>query len=172
MNESKTPSPLPIKKYPFHFSPTILAVLLLGLALCAAGIGLTTWQFLGFVRSGDLSSVYEWLKYILLYFVSVFLAIVVVAMLIKSQYLVTEKHLIMQFGIIRSKYDLKKIVSVQHFRGSDKLTVYFDDFKTKYMVIVVKRSWYDDFIKTLTDRNEKITFDFVTQEQENDLKKK
>ena len=174
MNElqGKTPSALPTKKYPFRFSSLILVVLILGLVLCAAGFGLTTWQFLGFLRDGNIASVYEWLKYVLLYFVSVFLALVIVAMLIKSQYLITDKQLILQFGIIRSKYDLKKIYSIQHFRGSDRLTVYFDDYKSKYMVIVVKQSWYDDFVKTLTERNEKISFDFVTAEEENNLKKK
>lgn len=174
MNETgeEAPKAPNLKKFPFRFSPLILAVLLVGLALCAAGFGLTTWQFLGFLDGGNLSSVYEWLKYILLYFVSLFLALVIVAMLIKSQYLITEKQLILQFGIIRSKYDLKKIYSIQHFRGSDRLTVYFDDFKSKYMIIVVKNSWYDDFVKTLLERNEKIAFDFVTAEEENNLKKK
>ncbi|MDE6676327.1 MAG: PH domain-containing protein, partial [Clostridia bacterium] len=86
--------------------------------------------------------------------------------------IVTEKQLIMQFGIIRSRYEIKDIYSVRLFRGSNKLTVYFDDYKTKFMVIVVKDSWYSDFIEALTKRNEKISFDFITPEEERDQKKK
>lgn len=150
----------------------MLAVLIVLLLLCAAGIGLTTWQFAGFVQSGDISSVYEWLKYLLLYFASILLGILVAAMLVKSQYVVSEKLLTMQFGLIRSKYEIKKIASVKLFRGSNKLTVYFDDFKTKYIVIVVKDVWYDEFVKSLIARNERIDYDFISPEEEQEWKKK
>ncbi len=162
---------LPDKKYPFKFSPLMTVLSVLGLLLCAAGIGLTTWQFVDFL-GGDISSVYEWLKYFLLYLVSVLLAVLITAMLIKSQYVVTERYLITQFGLIKSKYDLKTVYSVHLFRGSGKLAVYFDDFKTKYIVIVVKESWYDDFIKTIIARNERIAFSFSTAEEEAEIKRK
>ena len=161
-----------VKKYPFKFSPLMAALCALGLTLAAAGIGLTIWQFVEFLGVGDLSSVWEWSKYILLSLVSVLLAVLLTAMLIKSQYIISDRYLIMQFGLIRSKYDLKTVYSVHLFRGSGKLAVYFDDFKTKYMIIVVKSSWYDDFIKTLTERNSRIAFSFSTQEEEDEIKRK
>ncbi len=55
--------------------------------------------------------------------------------------------------------------------GTKKLNVYFDDFKSRFITIVVKEEWYDDFIKTLTSINEKIEFDF-TDPENNDRKKK
>lgn len=161
--------------FKFRFQPLILCVLVVGLMLCAACVALTTWQFVGFVQ-GDISSVYDWLKFLLLYFVGIFLAILIVAMLIKSQYIVTDKELIVQFGIVKSKYEIKKIFSARIFKKSNKLTIYFDDFKTKYMIIVVREEWYDEFVKALGERNEKIEFDYVTAEEEdewkNDKKKK
>lgn len=175
MNETTqgaSKEPRPEKRYRFRFSPLILTLLCLGLVLCAASLALTTWQFLGFLETGDLSSAYDWMKYFILYFVSVLVAVLFTAMLIRSEYVLTDSQLLIRFGIIVSKYDLKKIFSIQHFHGSNKLTVYFDDFKTKFMVIVVKSEWYDDFVKSLLERNERIEFDFVTAEEENDLKKK
>ena len=171
MNEI-TQSSHPVKRYRFRFSPLILTFLCLGIALCAASFALTTWQLLGFLQVGDLSSVYDWMKYAILYFVSVLVAVLFIAMLIRSEYVLTDSELLIRFGVIVSKYDIKKIYSIQHFRGSNKLTVYFDDFKTKYMVIVVKAEWYDDFVKSLVERNERIVFDFITAEEEKDLKKK
>ncbi len=162
--DNETPEEFPDKVYPFRFSSAMLAVLILLLALCAAGFGITTWQFLGFLRGGELGSVYEWLKYILLYLVSLLLAVLVVAMLIRSRYTVTSKELILRFGLIRSKYALKSIFSVKLFKSTGKLTVYFDDFKTKYMVIVVKEEWYDDFIQTLLERNGHMEIDFSPEE--------
>ncbi len=159
-----------IKKYAFRFSAVMLAVLIAGLVLCVACFALTTWQFTGFL-TGDVSSFYEWVKYALLYFVSVFLAVLITAMLVRSQYVLTEKELILQFGFLKTRYDVKKIFSVCLLNGSKKLCLYFDDFKTKYATVVVKEEWYDDFIKTLTSLNERIEFDFSTYEDEQQGKK-
>ena len=86
--------------------------------------------------------------------------------------MITEKQLILQFGFIKQKYELKSIYSVHLFKGLNKLAVYFDDFKTKYTVVVVKDTWYDEFVKTLIERNPKIGFSFSTPEEEEEYKKK
>jgi hypothetical protein len=163
----------PVKTYKFRFSPMMIAVFCIGIVLCAVCFALTSWQFVEFVIGvrGDISSVWEWIKYILLYFVSVFLSLLLIAMLIRSRYIITERRLITQFGIIFSKYEIKKIRSVCLVSGTKKLNVYFDDFKSRFITIVVKEEWYDDFIKTLTSINEKIEFDF-TDPENNDRKKK
>lgn len=163
----------PVKTYKFRFSPMMIAVFCIGIVLCAVCFALTSWQFVEFVIGvrGDISSVWEWIKYILLYFVSVFLSLLLIAMLIRSRYIITERRLITQFGIIFSKYEIKKIRSVCLVSGTKKLNVYFDDFKSRFITIVVKEEWYDDFIKTLTSINDKIEFDF-TDPENNDRKKK
>ncbi len=163
----------PVKTYKFRFSPMMIAVFCIGIVLCAVCFALTSWQFVEFVIGvrGDISSVWEWIKYILLYFVSVFLSLLLIAMLIRSRYIITERRLITQFGINFSKYEIKKIRSVCLVSGTKKLNVYFDDFKSRFITIVVKEEWYDDFIKTLTSVNEKIEFDF-TDPENNDRKKK
>ncbi len=159
-------------RFPFRFSPLMLALCIAGLVLCAACIGFTSWQLADFLRTGDLGSVYSWLKFALLYLVSVTMAVLVIAMLIRSQYLLTDTHLIVQFGLIRQKYELKKIFSVHLFEGTGKLAVYFDDFKTDYTVIVIKKEQYDEFIRELTARNERIAFTFSTPEEEDEVKKR
>lgn len=156
-------------RYPFKFTPLMLVLFLLGLVLCVGGFSLTLWRFLDFVQ-GDLGNIYGWIQYVLLFFVSVFLAALIISMLIRSQYVITQEHLILQFGFIKQKYELSRIVSVHLFKGLGKLAVYFDDFKTKYAVIVVKESWYDDFAKQLIERNPKIGFSFSTPEEEEEFK--
>ena len=164
----------PVKIYKFRFSALMIAVFSIGIALCATCIALTGWQFAEFVIGvrGDITSVWEWLKYMLLFFFSIFLAILLIAMLIRSRYVVTKKQLITQFGIISSKYEIKKIRSISLLGGSKKLNVYFDDFRNRYITIVVKEEWYDDFIHTLTSINEHIEFDFTSAEDEQNGKKK
>ncbi len=158
-------------KFPFKFSPLTLSVLILLLVLCAGGTALTIWQFSDFLK-GDISSVWEWLKYILMFLVCGLLFILVIAMLIKSQYMITDEELILQFGFIKTRYALKKIRSVRRFMGSGKLAVYFDDMKNQYSVIVVKERWFEAFVKALREKNENIAFDFTTAEEEAEWKKK
>lgn len=164
----------PVKTYKFRFSPIMISVFCLGIVLCATCFALTSWQFIEFVGGmrGDMSSAWEWIKYLLLYFVSIFLAVLLIAMLIRSRYMISEQLLITQFGIVCSKYEIKKIRSVALLSGSNKLNVYFDDFKNRFITIVVKEEWYDDFIQTLTSLNEKIEFDFTAPEEERNGKKK
>lgn len=160
----------PVKKYPFRFTPPMLALCILGLALSAAAIALTSWQFAEFLQ-GDISSVYDWLKYMLLYLVAILLAVLVTAMLVRSRYLVTESTLVTQFGFIKTKYDLKSVYSVHLFRGMGKLTVYFDDYKTKYVNVVIREALFDDFVRTLTERNPAIAFSFSTAEEEEEIRR-
>ncbi len=161
----------PTEKFPFKFSAMMIFALCLLLLLCAGGFGLTVWQFIEFLK-GDLSSFWEWLKYILMFVVCGLLFCLSLAMLIKSQYIVTDTELILQFGFIKTRYAIKKIKSLRHFMGSGRLAVYFDDMKNQYAIIVVKESWFDAFAKALQTRNDAIDFDFTSAEEEADWKKK
>lgn len=162
------------KKFPFRFTPVMLVFFSLGLMLCAAGFALTLWRFLRFLKEGAFGSgaAYGWIQYILLFFVSIFLAALIIAMLISSCYIITEKHLVVRFGFIRQKFAISGIYSVHLFKGMNKLAVYFDDFQTKYTVIVIKDQRYEEFVKALLEQKPTIGFSFSTPEEEEEFKKK
>lgn len=168
--EEILPGDVAVKRYPFKFSGLMFFFLFAGLLLSALSLGLTIWRFCNFLK--EPASFYGWLQYILLFFVSLFMIALILGMLIRSQYLITGTQLVLQFGMIRQKYELKSIYSVHLFKGLNKIAVYFDDFKTKYTVIVIREVYYDDFIKTLTERRPGIGFSFSTAEEEEDFKKK
>ena len=159
-----------IKRYPFQFTLVMKILFVLGLLLSIAGFGLTLWRFMNFLKD-DINSIYDWIKFVLLFFVSFILAVLIIAILIRSQYLLTGTHLVLQFGFIKQRFAYSEIYSIHLFRGLRKLAVYFDDFKTKYIVIVVNENWYDDFIKTLTERKPGLSFSFSTPEEEDEVKK-
>ena len=161
-----------LPRWRFRFSAPVLALLCLGIAFAAAGFALTTWQFVEFVRGGELGSVLEWCKYALLYLVSSALFVVMLAAVIRSEYILTEKKLILVFGVIRMGYPIESIVSVHLFQGARKLAVYFDSEKTRYTVIVIKEAYYDEFVRLLLKRSERIGFSFSTAEEEEEIKKK
>ena len=162
----------PGTRYKFRFSTLTRIVLIAGLALCLAAIALTTWQLSDFLRAGNLSVALEWLKFALLYFVSGALAVLLVAALVRSEYVLTNRTLTLALGFVRTKYAVSAIVSVHHFKGANKLVVYFEDEKNKYLAIVIRESLYETFIKDLLSRNERIAFSFSTAEEEEEFKKK
>lgn len=153
------------KIYPYRFSAVIFTLFIVGLLLCAVGIGLSVWRFRSFLAEEE-KTVYGWLQYIILFLMSFLFILLVLSMLVRSRYEITDKYLIMQFGIIRSKYEIKKIYSVHLFRGSNKLAVYFDDYHSDYTVIVVNPAWYEDFVRALIDKKPSIAFSFSTAEEE------
>lgn len=159
------------KRYPYRFSSLILALFVAGLALCAASLILTGFRIYHFLGNEE-KTVYEWLQYGILLFMSLLFFVLIVSMLLRSQYEITDEYLVMQFGVIRSKYRIDSIFSVHLFRGANKLAVYFDDFHTNYIVIVVKPEWYDDFVRTLIEKKPSIAFSFSTAEEEEEIKKK
>ena len=130
---------------------------------------ITTWRVFTYLADGVVTT-YDWLSFGLFYLVSVLFAALLIAMLIRSQYIITDKQIILQFGLIKTKYEIKDIFSIHRFQGENKLAVYFDDFKTKYAVIVVKDIWYDDFVKTLISRKPGLSFSFSTAEEEEQYK--
>ena len=100
-------TPRPVKRYRYRFSPVIFGALLLGLALCLGGFGLTTWFFADFLSGGNLSNVFEWLQYGLLYLASVGIGLFIVAVLLRSEYVLTDRTLIVRLGFLRSRTPLK-----------------------------------------------------------------
>ena len=158
------------RKFPFKFTAMMKIVLILLLILCVGGLALTVWQFVGFLK-GDSSIVWEWLKYILMFFVCGLLFVLVIAMFVRSRYIITDTELVLQFGFIKTRYALKKIRSIRHFLGSGRLAIYFDDMKNQYAIIVVKESWFKDFVEALKENNDAIEFDFVSAEEEAEWKK-
>lgn len=170
--DARPRSPRPATRYRYRFTPLILCVLWLGVALCVAGFSLTTWFFSDFVRTGDMGNIFAWLKYLLLYFASVGFGLFLAAILARSEYILTDGELIVRLGFLRSRTSLSKIVSVHLFRGTGRLAVYFDAVRTNYLFIVIKESLYDAFVRDLTSRNERIGYSFTTAEEEHEIKKK
>lgn len=157
--------------FPFRFTPLMIAAFALLLLLCAGSFSLTTWQFTEFLQ-GDLTSVWEWLKYFLLYLVSILLAVLSLAMLIRSRYILTKTEFIMQFGLIKTRYPIARVVTVQLVTDKQKLVVFFDEFRSDSATVVIDPALHNDFLRALTERNESVSFDFTSAEEENAGKKK
>ena len=84
----KKTAPVQKKCFRFQFTPVVLLMSAAALLVCALGIALSVYNIF---KSG-LHSFTDFLKYPFLILISIALAVIVVALLIKSQYIVDDKN--------------------------------------------------------------------------------
>lgn len=145
-----------MKKYRFRFSRLTKILIFVGIALAAAACALNTYYVISEgVKSAE-NAFAPILQYSLTYFVSIFLAVILVSLLISSYYSVDEKYFKTSFGIIKSKYEISEIDCILIDRNNNKLSVYFKN--QSYIVIVINEEWYDDFSDALLKVNPNIEF--------------
>lgn len=145
-----------MKTYKFRLSKLVLALLIAALVASFGGIGFTVYRIyrLGF------STVLLSIQHVVILIACVLLIVILVSILIRSCYKITDKEVLLWFGIIKSAYKIADIESVHLFTKTNKLVLYFKN--ERYTVIVVKPEWYNDFIKELLSKNSKIRYDVST----------
>lgn len=154
-----------MKTFKYKFTTLTLVFIYLGLVLSVAGIVLNTYNiFNERVWLFTPNTLYI-IRYVLVYFVSLALAVILISLLLSSYYSIDEKNFKTSFGIIKSTYDVKTIKLVHLDRATNKLSVYFEE--DKFIVIVVKKEWHNDFIDCLLKVNPEI--EFSIQSKENDI---
>ena len=159
------------KRYPFRFTPLMLALFWAGLLLSLAGLALTVWRFSAFLMDGVFSAL-GWVQYSILFLVAIFLAVLLASFLIRSEYVIGEKYILLRLGLIPVKYPLKELKHIHLFRGSNKLALYFEGEKPAYTAVVIAASQFEDFTQELLSRCPKADFSFSTPEEEEEDKKK
>lgn len=140
--------------FKFRFTATMITLAIAVLLLCLAGITLSILRIIdeGIHGFGDA------LKSPFLILICLFGIIIVVAMLIRSRYIVTEKDFITQFGFIKSRFAIKTITSILLDTEKKKLTVYMGE---EYFVVTTNPEWNNDLVQALRSVNKDIDFSFT-----------
>lgn len=150
-------SPNKATYFTIKFSKTILVLAVAVLCLCVASIVVS---ILNMKRFG-LNGFSDYLKYPFLLLVSVFCIAIVVALLIKSQYIIDETYFISQYGFIKSRYEIEKITSIVLDTDTNKLTVYMGE---EFFVVTTNPDWNNDFVQALRKVKPDIEFSFTLTE--------
>ncbi len=146
------------ENFRYKLTPVLLLLCALVLILCAAGIAITVYRM---ILNGGILSPTDFLKYPFLIAVCLFCIAIIVALLIKSQYIVTDEEFITQFGFIKTKYPVKKITAIEHDRDLHKLNVKFGE---EYCVLSCPPEWADDFVRALLKANPDIDYSYTLTE--------
>ena len=142
------------KVFPFKHSTLSIVFCVLALILCAVGIGLSIYRII----VNGIKEVTDALQSPFLILVSLLCAVIVVSVLIKSEYIVTDSEFITRFGFIKSRLPLATVTSMTHDRSTHKLTVYCGE---NFSVFTLKQEWEDDLVHEICTVNPKIDFSFT-----------
>lgn len=143
--------------------------MILGMVLCVVGFGVNLYYCVTNGAKHAADPVYPIMQYVLMFFVTVVLFVLLLSILVRSSYVIDGKFFKTRFGFIVSKYDVEKIENITLDRKTEKLTVTFKS--GEFMVIVVKQDWYEEFITALLLANPKIEYTINSLEN-SDLDKK
>ncbi|HIY45202.1 MAG TPA: PH domain-containing protein [Candidatus Borkfalkia excrementipullorum] len=145
-----------MKTYKFRFSKLVIILCCVALAAALAAIGYTIYRIYRYGFSSPLLVI----QHVTILVVAVLAIVIFAALLIRSVYKITDKEIILWFGIIKQTFKIAEIESIHLFTKTNKLVIYFKD--EKYTVIVVKPEWYNEFTKEILARNSKIRYDVST----------
>ena len=149
------------RRFRIRFSPVIILLCVAVLLLCFLGIGVSVWRIIHFGIKGF----NDVLKYPFLIAVCLFCIVIVVSLLIRSEYVATEKQFVIRFGIIKSKYEISDITSLLYDRDLKKLSVYFGE---AYITVSVAAEWNEDLVRALLAVNPNIDYGFTLAEPPKD----
>lgn len=145
------------KVFPFRHNTLSVIFCIFALLLCAIGAGLSVYRI---VQNG-IKEITDLLQSPFLIAVCVFCAVVILSVLIKSEFIVTDTQLITRFGIIKSTLELSSVTSMEHDRTTHKLTVYCGE---EFTVFTLKPEWADSLTHEICVANPNIDFSFTMTE--------
>lgn len=149
-----------MKTYKFKFSKLVLFLCFLALAVALAAIAFTIYR----IHLYGFSSPTLVIQHVAILIIAVLAIIIFVSLLIRSVYKITDKEIVLWFGIVKQVFKIADIESIHLFTKTNKLVIYFKD--DKYTVIVVKPEWYNEFTKEIIARNDKIRYDVSTTDKD------
>ena len=140
--------------FKIKFTKTIYLLCAAIFLLCAAGLGVSVWRIYRFGINGFSDA----LKSPFLIAICLFCIVLVICMLVKSQYCVDDKHLITQYGFIKSKFVVKDMTSMVLNTETKKLTVYFGE---QFIVLSTAEDWNEELVRALLKINPNIDYSFT-----------
>ena len=152
--------------FKYKFTKLMTAFIYFGLVLSVAAAGVNTYYIIADGIKSAANPVYPIITYSLMYVVSILLFVILLSLLLSSYYSIDGQTFKTIFGIIKSKYDVKKIDSIVLDRETNKLSVFFNEHT--FIIIAVKEEWYEDFINELLKANNKIEYTINSKENKPD----
>lgn len=142
-----------MKTFKFKYQPITWALLCVVVLLSCIGL---LWNIYNVVSFSAIDKVKLSTSVIMCVLCSILL-IFTLSVMFYGRYIIKDGLLISHLGLIRSKFEIKDITEITHFKKSDKLVVYYD--KDSYIVISISPEFYEKFILAIREYNKSIIYD-------------
>lgn len=156
--EKKT-APQGAKYFKYKLTKGMIIIAVIILIVAAGGVALSVYRLI----KSSLSEVTDFITHPLLILVSLFCIALTISILCKSQYIVTDKEYIMQFGFIKSTYAIKDITKAVYDTDKKKLTVFVGE---EFSVLPLCAEWHEDFVQALRAVKPSIDYSFTASKTE------
>ncbi len=144
--------------FKMQLSKTLLVLSYLVIPICIGGIAVSIWR----IFNVGLNGFTDVLRYPFLIAIQIFCIVLVVALLVKSQYVITDTLLIAQYGIVKDKIEIKNITSLLWDTDTKKMSVYMGE---QYFVFSLPSSDSHEFVKAIRERNNDVEYSFTNPDK-------
>jgi len=150
-----------MKSYKYKFSTFAIILMIVGLLLSIGCIVLNLVRYISRIDEGTIST-YDWISLAIILIISIVFIVIVTSMLISTKYTITDKEIVLSYGIIKNPIKISEIKEIKLHVKNKRLELIFDD--ESYFNIIIKEEWFEDFVNELKLKSSNIIF---SQESEN-----
>ncbi len=151
------------KKYKYEFTKTFYIIAILGGLVSLASIVLNAIRLVNLTSKNIALGGYECASLILSTVLAVAFVIFITTAFISSYYEITDKQVVLKWGVIKNVVDLAEVKEIKLMTNSKKLQLTFND--ESYFIIAVSNCCKEDFVDEITKKFPKILYVQETEEQ-------
>ena len=132
------------------------------IALCLISAGVSVWRIIQYGVNGFTDVI----KYPFLIAICLFGVVLVICIMAKSQYLVDDTYLVLQYGFIKSRFKTSEITSIVQDTDKKKLQIYFG--QEQFIVVNVHVGELEELVRALLKINPSIDYSFTFTDNNED----
>lgn len=152
-----------MNKYKFKFGKLTIGLMLVGIVVAILCLVLNIIRFLNLINGNFELSLYNYLTLIITATLSIGFIVIVLCAYFNSYYKITDKNLILRFGIIKNEFNLTDIKEVRLLTQKSKLELLFKD--ESYFIVSTNANWFETFVDEIKEKCPKIEFVQFSEEE-------
>jgi hypothetical protein len=145
-----------MKKYKYKFTPLVIVLLIALLVIAVCCIGLNVYRLVDNILKNNEINFYSWISYAVIILLSIIAIVLVISIFVKSYYEITEKAVILRWGLIKNEIDLKTVKQIKLSAVNHKLELIFED--ESFFVILTNELWFEEFVDEIKQKRPQIVF--------------
>lgn len=149
------------KKFKYNFTTLFYVIAGVGGVIALLCIAFNVVNFAKHITDNVKPTVYQYGSLILAVVLSIAYIVLVSSALLKSYYYVTDKELVLKWGLIKNVLSLSDAKEIKLTTNTSKLELVFED--ESWFNIAISDNLKEDFVKEIKSKHEKIVFIQETQ---------